>query len=79
MLYSGKKIALCATNGRSSLGGKHTKTLVDSGAHMSWINERFLNVTSFRNYQAQKSMVKSIIGAGGLPSRRLYYNLVCYN
>jgi hypothetical protein len=48
-----------------SLGGRNTKALVDSGAQISCINERFLNVTSFRNYKAQKSMVKSIIGARG--------------
>jgi hypothetical protein len=42
-----------------------TKAFVDSGAQISRINERFLNVTSFRNYKAQKTMVKSIIGARG--------------
>jgi hypothetical protein len=48
-----------------SLGGRNTKALVDSGAQISCINEKYLNATSFRNYQTKKSMVKSIIGAGG--------------
>jgi hypothetical protein len=48
-----------------SLGGRTTKALVDSGAQISCIDERFLNATSFRNYQAKNSTVKSIIGAGG--------------
>jgi hypothetical protein len=34
-----------------SLGGRNTKALVDSGAQMLCINERFLNATSFRNYK----------------------------
>jgi hypothetical protein len=42
-----------------SLGGRNTKALVDSGAQMLCINERFLNATSFRNYKAKISMAKS--------------------
>jgi hypothetical protein len=49
-----------------SLGGRNTKALVDSGAQISCINERFLNATSFRNYKAKISMAKSIIGAEGI-------------
>jgi hypothetical protein len=51
---------------KMSLGGINTKVLVDSGTQISCINERFLNATSFRNYKANKSMVKSIIGAEGI-------------
>ena len=55
----------CQNMVKISLRARNIKALVDSGAQMLCINERFLNATSFRNYQAQKSLVKSMIGAGG--------------
>jgi hypothetical protein len=41
----------CQNMIKISLGGRNTKALVDSGAQILCINERFLNATSFRNYK----------------------------
>jgi hypothetical protein len=45
----------CQNMIKISLGGRNTKALVDSGAQISCIDERFLNATSFRNYQAKNA------------------------
>ena len=43
----------CQNMIKISLGGRNRKALVDSGAQISCVNERFLTATSFRNYKAQ--------------------------
>ena len=50
---------------RISIGNKITQALCDSGAQITCINEHFLKSTDFRNSALGKSIVKSIIGAGG--------------
>ena len=55
----------CENMVKISIGDKITKALSDSGAQISCINEQFLNSTTFRNTPLQKSVVSTIIGAGG--------------